>query len=248
MSALAHYIEKEGIPTTGISLVREHTVGFRPPRFLWVPFELGRPFGAPNAPEFQTKVLRSALGLLESDEGPVLLEDFPDDAPAPGIEDDEQDSGGWVCPVNLLPPPEDRTELAEAVITEIGRLAPWYELALSTRGRSTVGVSGLDIETAAKLLVGFVEGSTENPHSEWSLAETLKFASEDIRAWYMEAATARPGRATSIDVINWFWGETVAGKIFIDVYTTGSAMDDAHMKVFVEGFSVPRSQKHLLSK
>jgi D-proline reductase (dithiol) PrdB len=46
VSALAHFIEDEGIATTGISLVREHTAGYRPPRFLWVPFPLGRPFGA----------------------------------------------------------------------------------------------------------------------------------------------------------------------------------------------------------
>ena len=158
MSGLSHFIEKEGVPTTGISLVREHTVGYRPPRFLWVPFELGRPFGAPNAPEFQTKVIRSALGLLESGKGPVLLEDFPEDAPAPG-NGREEEAGGWVCPVNLSPPPEDRGKLEAAVAEEIGRLAPWYDLALSTRGRSTVGASGLDIEAAVKLLIDFIEGT-----------------------------------------------------------------------------------------
>ena len=81
MSALAHYFEDEGIATTGISLVREHTAGYRPPRFLWVPFPLGRPFGAPDEPAFQSRVLRAALALLERDDGPVILEDFPDDAP-----------------------------------------------------------------------------------------------------------------------------------------------------------------------
>jgi hypothetical protein len=59
VSALAHYIEDEGIPTTGVSLVREHSAGYRPPRFLWVPFPLGRPFGAPGAPGFQHRVLRA---------------------------------------------------------------------------------------------------------------------------------------------------------------------------------------------
>ncbi|NQU61619.1 MAG: hypothetical protein HQ512_10865 [Rhodospirillales bacterium] len=245
MSGLSHYIEKEGIPTTGISLVREHTVGFRPPRFLWVPFELGRPLGAPNNPEFQTRVLRAALALLESDKGPVLIEDFPDDAP---VSDDGDDGEGWACPVNLPPPPEDRTDLEAAVIAEIGRLAPWYDLALSTRGRTTVGVSGLDIEAAAKLLVGFVEGSREHPHPELSLAEALKAACEDIKAWYAEAATARPGKATSMDVQNWFWGETVAGKVLIDVFAAGATVDDEHMKLFVAGFSMPRSQKHRLGK
>ena len=56
MGAVAYYLESEGIATAGISLVRDNTERMRPPRFLWVPFELGRPFGAPNDPAFQTKV------------------------------------------------------------------------------------------------------------------------------------------------------------------------------------------------
>ena len=47
----------------------------KPPRALAVPFELGRPFGAPNEAELQRKVLYHCLELLERDSGPVL-EDF----------------------------------------------------------------------------------------------------------------------------------------------------------------------------
>jgi len=251
VSGLSHYIEEEGIPTTGISLVREHTVGYRPPRFLWVPFILGRPFGAPNNPEFQTRVLRQVLGLLESDDGPVLLEDFPDDAPV-----DENEAGAedevWACPVNLPPPPEDRTDLEAAIIAEIGSLAPWYELALQTRGRTTVGLSGLDIEAAAKFLVGFVEGKRDCPHPGWSLGKTLTAAFEDIKAWYGEAATARPGSASGpesgMDVMNWLWGDTVAGKVFLDVYTTARTMHDEDMKTYILGLAPPRSQQHRVKK
>ena len=64
MGAVAHYLEARGVPTTSISLVRENTVLIRPPRALWVPFPLGRPFGAPHAPDFQRRVLRRALALL----------------------------------------------------------------------------------------------------------------------------------------------------------------------------------------
>ena len=35
----------------------------RPPRTLWVPFPLGRPFGVPDNPAFQRKVLVAALAL-----------------------------------------------------------------------------------------------------------------------------------------------------------------------------------------
>ena len=72
MGGLAHYLEDEGIPTTQISLIREHTLQIHPPRALWVPFELGHPLGAPNEPELQTRVLRGVLRLLERETGPVL--------------------------------------------------------------------------------------------------------------------------------------------------------------------------------
>ena len=51
-------MEAEGLPTTQISLVRMHTEVIQPPRALWVPFELGRPFGTPGEAAFQRRVIR----------------------------------------------------------------------------------------------------------------------------------------------------------------------------------------------
>ena len=48
MSGLAKFLEDEGLATTLIALVREQAADVAPPRALWVPFELGRPFGAPD--------------------------------------------------------------------------------------------------------------------------------------------------------------------------------------------------------
>ena len=50
VGALGYFLERQGIPTTGISLVREHTETTHPPRALWVTFELGRPLGVPDDP------------------------------------------------------------------------------------------------------------------------------------------------------------------------------------------------------
>ena len=80
MGALGHYIEREGVPTAQVSLIREQTAAIKPPRALWVPFMLGRPFGAPNDAAFQRRVLAALLGLFERADGPVL-EDYPEDAP-----------------------------------------------------------------------------------------------------------------------------------------------------------------------
>ena len=65
MGGLSHYLESDGLATTQISLVREHSETMKPPRAMWVPFILGRPLGQPNDPAFQRRVLRGALELLE---------------------------------------------------------------------------------------------------------------------------------------------------------------------------------------
>ena len=105
MGALAHYLEDEGLPTTQISLIREHTEKIKPPRALWVPFELGRPLGAPGDAAFQTRVLRRVLSLLEASSGPVL-EDFSEEAPV-AIESPT----AVVCPVNFPAPVKDLTDI-----------------------------------------------------------------------------------------------------------------------------------------
>ncbi len=132
MGALGHFIEREGIPTAQISLIREQTAAIKPPRALWVPFMLGRPFGAPNAPDFQRKVLRALLALFNRPTGPVL-EDFPEDAPGDAI-----DGATFACPVSFARTVTDGDDPVAAMKREIAQLAPWYELARKRRGRSTV--------------------------------------------------------------------------------------------------------------
>ena len=79
MGGLGHYLEAEGIATTSISLIRLHTEKSRPPRALWVPFELGRPLGNPGDAETRLRVLRHALGLLERPGPGPVLEDWPEE-------------------------------------------------------------------------------------------------------------------------------------------------------------------------
>ena len=81
MGALAHYLAEAGLATTQISLVRPHTECIRPPRALRVPFELGRPFGAPGDAAFLRRVINKALGLMDGKDDPVL-EGFLEGVPA----------------------------------------------------------------------------------------------------------------------------------------------------------------------
>ncbi|MGH7868318.1 MAG: hypothetical protein ACREP9_12020 [Candidatus Dormibacteraceae bacterium] len=76
MGLIASVIEKAGIPTTSISLLREITEKVRPPRALCVPFPMGYPFGKPNDADIQLQVIRQALTLLESGDALPMIRDF----------------------------------------------------------------------------------------------------------------------------------------------------------------------------
>lgn len=67
VSLIAAEIEKRGIATTCVILLREIAEKVRPPRALCVPFPFGYPLGHPHDAELQRDVIRAALGLLESD-------------------------------------------------------------------------------------------------------------------------------------------------------------------------------------
>lgn len=71
-------IERRGIPTVCIILLREVAEQVRPPRALFVPFRHGYPLEAPHQPDRQQAVLDAALRLLETEPGPPpVLRDYP---------------------------------------------------------------------------------------------------------------------------------------------------------------------------
>lgn len=240
MGVLAHFFEDEGLPTAGLSLLRLHTEKTRPPRALWVPFELGRPLGAPNDPAFQTKVLKAVLHLFEAEQGPVL-EDFPEDAPGSVAASEE----GMICTVSFAPPDEDDDTTGRALEREIGQLDPWFRLGLERRGRTTVGASGLEIETIARFIASFIDDTPmDNPRADLETGETLKLACEDLRAYYFEAAAVQPGQSglPSTALVDWFWNETAAGQALWALRPICLASDDKMMRAMGRYILVPRSQ------
>jgi hypothetical protein len=179
---------------------------------LWVSFELGRPLGAPGDADFQTRVLLAALKLLEADGGP-LLEDFPEDAPP-----SDSPTSTLSCPVSFAGKErelDDLEKLTAAFKEEIAGLRNWYELALQKRGRTTFGVSGLEIDRIVDFISAFLAGRTpDNPRKDIALGYTINLAVDDLKAYYYEAATAQPGQESpSSEVLNeWFWTETAVSK------------------------------------
>ncbi len=233
MSGLAKYFEEEGLATTLIALIRTQAVAMQPPRALWVPYPLGRPFGHPGDRTGQLQVIRAALELLTFPEGPVLV-DFPDE-----VETACDDA--WVCPVRF-PAPEAGDDQLEAVLGEIRALAPWYEVRKSRHGRTAVGVAGLGIEDAACLLhTGITSFAERDQDSMTEFSDMLRRATADINAFYFEAATGRPGYVTGQEVTDWFWQETAAAALIQDLRHACLASANPDLKELGELFLVPET-------
>lgn len=222
--------------------MREHTAKITPPRALWVPFELGRPLGVPGHAAFQTRVLRAVLQLLEALSGPLLI-DFPEDAPA--VTDD---AAPLDCPVNFASMPEelsDNDQLRAALQREIGQLRTWYDQAVSTRGRTTVGVSKLTPEESGAFLGAFLDGHVPlQTHDDIPLAAQFRFAVEDLKAYYCEAITAQPGQhaVDSTTLADWFWRDTAAGRMLFAVHEVCKQSEIPGMQVVATSFLIPRAR------
>lgn len=79
VSLVAAELERRGIATVVIQLLKRVAEKVRPPRALWVPFLHGYPLDRPHDPRRQRAVIEAALSLLEEpgQEPPVLSEFEP---------------------------------------------------------------------------------------------------------------------------------------------------------------------------
>jgi hypothetical protein len=206
--------------------VREHTEVVRPPRALWVTFELGRPLGIPDDAAFQSRVLSAALALLERTDGPLIV-DYPEDSAG------EVDLSGWACPINLAPASVD------SLAAEIDRLATWYDRAMAARSRTTVGISGLDMPGAGALVTQALEGSLP-------AAAPLKQAIDDLKAYYLEAASAFPDPGTSRTRKAWFWDETHLARTLLALQPKLAASADRQHQILANLTMIPATERHRL--
>lgn len=65
VSLVAAELERQGIATVALQLLREIAEAVRPPRALLVPFPHGYPLDRPDDPPRQLAVLEAALRLFE---------------------------------------------------------------------------------------------------------------------------------------------------------------------------------------
>jgi hypothetical protein len=232
--ALAHKLEDAGFATVALALVRDQAEKTRPPRALWTAAPLGRPVGEPDDTAFQLRVLRHALGLLERTDGPVILEDFPDDPP--GL----MDTPGWTPPlvINAGPFTDPETWRA-AFAAELSAMLPLWQAAQTRFGRTSVGLSFQEPafwpDFATQVLRG---GLPAVPQLDTS-ALSVRFLCDDVKALYGEAAQAMGPKPSPMQVDGWFWRGTVAGNLLRALRTVAMESENNALKTVGGRFFVP---------
>jgi len=238
VSALAHYLEEEGIVTVAISLIRPQTENTKPPRALWVPFGLGRPFGPPSDPTFQKRVILAALRLLERESGPVIIEDFPDDDPR------ATPDPAWhppFIPVAVATGPAD--SLAARMETEGVLLRDAHQRWVAQHGRTTVGLSGLAIGECTRYVADWLRGKAPpSPREGFSPPLILRFAVDDLKAYCLEAAAAGAAKPASRQLGDWFWNEAATGAAIHALRVALQASEDERLKLIAGNFMVPAAR------
>jgi hypothetical protein len=242
VSALGHYLEEDGIATVAISLIRPQTENTKPPRALWVPFELGRPFGPPNDPAFQRRVILAALRLVEREDGPVIIENFPDDDPR------GQPDPAWRPP--LVPAASadgSTTTLAARLEAEVALLQGAHDRWRTQHRRTTVGLSAMPIVDCARYVADWVRGKAPaSPRDGFSAVLMLRFAIDDLKAYFLEAAAAGSARPSSRQLGDWLWNDTTAGAAMVELRAIGLASADERLKAVLGNFMVPAARVALM--
>ena len=224
-------LESRGFATVTIGLVRHHMEQTRPPRGLWVPFQLGRPLGEPEDPAFQRRVLMQALGLLERTDGPVLLEDFPDDPP------------NWTDTPDWRPPAAASTDISTgweaAFAAELAALRPAWDRARQRYGRTTGGLAGVGPADWPSLAARFLAGDLPTVPAHDTPALALRFLCDDIKSFYGEAAQADGPAPSARQIDTWFWQKTVAGALLNALRAMAIMSENNAIKTVGGRFFVP---------
>ena len=126
---------------------------------------------------------------------------------------------------------------------EIPLLQGAHQRWMEQHGRSTVGLSGLAIGDCARYVANWLRGEAPpSPRDGFSAPLILRFAVDDLKAYYLEAAGSGSAKPSSRQLTDWFWNETATGAAIHVLREVLQAHEDERLRLIVSNFVVPAAR------
>jgi hypothetical protein len=98
----------------------------------------------------------------------------------------------------------------------------------------------LPIAEAAGYVAAWLRGpAPESPVADMSAPLALRFAIDDVKAYFLEAALAPGTRPSSRQLGHWLWRQTAAGKAIFALRSANLEAADERLKLIAGNFMVP---------
>ena len=117
---------------------------------------------------------------------------------------------------------------------ELASLLPVWQRARDRIGRSSFGISGLTPASAVAFIERFYSSEPmPNPKGMATVARA-RFAIDDIKLFYFEAAMAEGGHPSAQQLQDWFWDHTLAGACIREFQERARNGDDSNLVAISE--------------
>src|SRR5262249_54561476 len=133
--------------------------------------------------------------------------------------------------------------LEKALQHEAAKALPAYEQFVQINGRTTFGLSGMKIEAIINYVASFLSqaGHPEPPQGVTAVQQ-LRWAVDDLKAFYLEALSAGRETPSSRQMQTWFWDRTLAARVIIELRRLLLGRDDKQSQAVGRMNLVPGAQ------
>jgi hypothetical protein len=164
------------------------------------------------------------LSLLDEPGPEPLLRDYPEEASNPDGDPD------WKFPGQLS---------VESVVAEAKSLLPLWHRARTLLNKTTVGISGLTPDAAVEYIDRYHSADPMPNPKGMARVSRARSAIDDIKVFYIEAAFANGGRPSSLQLNDWFWKQTLAGRMILDFQECARLTDDRNLNLIADSLVPP---------
>ena len=126
----------------------------------------------------------------------------------------------------------------ESVNAEASSVLPIWHKAQTLSNRTTFGSSNLSPEAAIEYIDRYLSPDPKPNPKGMAPVSRARFAIDDIKVFYFEAALANGGRPSSFQLNEWLWKQTLAGKMILDFQEAARVADDSNLRT-ISGSLIP---------